>query len=279
MGRALLFWFAVASIAGCLAHEREPFDGGSAADAVVPGTDAAPTPRDTGTPTDAASPVDGASVDAAPPPADAAPSTCQTIPADEWIAPRAVPAGGHASVLMRTGISAGCGCVPVSRLEDPGGPHVSFLACDCSNEDPCVDPGYDATATAEVLGAAGTQMQFYHPYAGGRVILEVVDPALATPVESVDAIELVSPVSGYVTDVGRHVWVRVRGTARSCCFAPVPLVTQTGPGALTVANAAIDPCECVGSPAPWETFHDLGPLPAGHYGVTAHGLTVAIDVP
>ncbi|MFO0684974.1 MAG: hypothetical protein U0234_23150 [Sandaracinus sp.] len=264
-------------VLGCSSVSERP----GAADTAVPVDAAVPadaaSPVDAAVSPDAASPVDGASVDAAPP-TDGG-GTCQTIGAEEWIAPRAVPAGGHASVLMRTSSAAGCGCVPASRLEDPGGPYVSFLACDCANEDPCIDPGYDATATAEVRGAAGTQMQFYHPYAGGRVILEVVDPTLAAPVESVDAIELVSPVSRYLTDVGRHVWVRIGGTARSCCLAPVPLVTQTGPGTLTVTNAALDACECVGSLATWETFHDLGPLPAGHYDVTANGLTVAIDVP
>ncbi len=279
MRHAWLVLIVTSSIAGCLAHEREPGDAGPS-DAASPDPDAASTEPDAFAPHDAAPPpLDAAPEDAAPPPLDGASSPCETIPAHEWIAPRAVAAGGHASVLMRTSAPAGCGCTPSSRLEEPGGPRVSFLACDCSNEDPCVDPGYDATATAEVLGSAGSQMQFYHPYPGGRVILEVVDPASAAPVDTVDAIELVSPASGYLTDTGRHVWVRIRGTARSCCVAPLPLVTQAGPTALTVTNAALDPCACAGTPMSWETFHDLGPLPAGHYDVTAGGRTAAIDVP
>lgn len=261
---------------GCFAHERDvdatlgTDGGGVAVDAATPREDAAIEP-------DAASPIDAGASDAFAP--DDAASECGLLRADEWIAPRAVAAGGRAPVLMRTTQSGGCGCTPSARLEGPSGPGVSFLACACSNADPCVDPGYDATATADVTTAAGTQMQFYHPYPGGRVILEVVDPSVAQPVDTVDAIELVSPASGYLTGPERHVWVRLRGTASACCAVPLPLVTQGAGAMLTVTNAAPDPCGCVGSPMPWETFHDLGPLPAGHYVVSAGAMSAAIDVP
>lgn len=274
--RACFVFLALVTTPGCLAHEREPSDAATADDGGVVEIDTATVREDAATPVDATS--DAAVPDDAAPD-DAATGACQLLRADEWIAPRAVAAGGHASVLMRTTEPGGCGCTPSARLEQPGGPTVSFLACDCSNADPCVDPGYDATATADVLGGAGTQMQFYHPYPGGRVVLEVVDPALTQPVTTVDAIELVSPAAGYLAGPDRHVWVRLRGTAPGCCAPPLPLVAQTAATSLTVTNAAQDPCDCVGVPMAWETVHDLGPLPAGHYDVSAGGTSAAIDVP
>lgn len=276
MGRLASASLIAACAAGCLAHERGADDAGSASDAFS-SPDASIAPTDTSTPPwmpDAFVADDGAA------------GACRTIRADEWIAPSVVPLGEPIPVLMRANTGASCGCVPSSEVAPPQGPTVSFLLCGCSDVDPCVDPGYDATFVSPTETSAG-QRQFYHPYAGGRVIIEVPDPSVCYPTtDSIGTITLVSPDGAHLTSTPAHWWIRVGGTETRCCGAPLVAVSQaTTPGTrttitLSTRECAPDPCDCaIGTPTAYETYADLGPLPAGGYDVVGGTGTLAIDVP
>lgn len=211
---------------------------------------------------------------------------CRTLRSDEWMAPAHVLVGETIPVRVFHFGGVSCGCAPRAELATPTGPELSFLACGCSDEDPCVDGGYEATAIAEGPGFE-TQVQFFHPYPGGRVAVDVHRRGACGADASivVDDLQVVAPVPSLIADDPRATWIQVRAHQDRCCGDPGLHVTHTpSPGgtdlAITLGDCTPDPCDC-SSPHRVDalSYHFLGSLPPGRTRVTAGGRTIAIDVP
>lgn len=276
MLRLALVVLLAAAIGGCLAHERPSDDAGRPATDGALASDAL-VARDAW--------VDDAFVPRDVAAADDAWSACRTVRADQWITPTVVSLGQPISVLMRADIGVGCGCVPSAQVTPPSGPTAAFFACDCSDSDPCIDPGYDATFVTPPTTIAEPQ-QFYHPYPGGRVIVDVAALGTCVATDTLRTITLVSPDEAHTTSTPTHWWVRASGTQLRCCGTPHVMIDATSaPGPRTqirvsASDCAPDPCDCaMGSPVNYDAYADLGVLAPGDYDVVGGPAMLTLTVP
>lgn len=210
---------------------------------------------------------------------------CRTLRADTWMAPRHVAVGEPIAVRVVHDRGVSCGCAPRAELGSPAGPELAFLACGCSDVDPCVDPGYEATALAEGPSSP-MQAQFYHPYPGGRVVVDVHDRAscIADATLVVDSLTQVAPDPSLLAEDPRATWVELRGHHDRCCGEPALLVEEdVVPGlgrALSLRDCSPDPCDCaIPHRVDFVEHHFLGSLPPGTTNVYAGSRTLTISVP
>lgn len=211
---------------------------------------------------------------------------CRTLRSDDWMAPRHVAVGEPIPVRVFHDGGVSCGCTPRTELATPAGPELSFLACGCSDLDPCVDPGYEATAIAAPASSPG-QVQFYHPYGGGRVVVDVHHPATCVedPSLVVDALSQVAPDPRLIAEDPRATWIAVRGHHDRCCGEPAVRV-RVDPFSdgrrlsLLLRDCQPDPCDCaVPHRVEFVERHFLGSLPSGTMTVRAGTHLLTITVP
>jgi hypothetical protein len=214
------------------------------------------------------------------------PTSCRTLRADDWMAPHHVAVGEPIPVRVVHAGGVSCGCSPRAELATPGGPELSFLACDCSDVDPCVDGGYEATAIATGASAPG-MAQFHHPYPGGRVGVEVHDRADCVDdlFILVDSLALAAPDPRFIAEDPRATWIELRGHQRRCCGEPALLVDHSPAGGgptlvLSRLDCNPDLCDCaIGHRVDFVEHHFLGSLPPGTTRVVAGSHRLDILVP
>ena len=210
-------------------------------------------------------------------------SECRQQDITNAIAPTAVRLGERVPVLMRApGLS--CGCTPRGffRFGREGGTFVGLEACGCSDIDPCVDAGYEATALVEggdTLGAWRAMTS------AGPVATQLVRPDACVPGPFVRAIEPLCVDEDMTHDMPIRVFARVDYDAVFCCGEPLPVAIErfTGdPGARTYElqdclgiDCACDP----GPPRPLTAIVYLGEFPPGAQRVQIGGVATTIVVP
>jgi hypothetical protein len=162
--------------------------------------------------------------DAARPLSDAggpivAPGACTSITPDAAHAPIAVGIGERIPVHVRRLAGEGCGCTPEGRRWiGREGPLVAGLeVCGCSDEDPCVDPGYEATVIAVESAAAGVTRV---TAAASELEVAVVDPAECGPPLRVRGVTIEVPSGIQIPASGLGVWARIELEAAYCCVGP-----------------------------------------------------------
>lgn len=206
---------------------------------------------------------------------------CRTIDADEVHAPMAVARGEAIPVLLRRSVGAGCGCTPrgSEHFGREGGQYAALDACDCSDEDPCVDAGYEATAIMTAF--EGTDAQTIETSAGA-VQVAIVDPDRCTPGPDVRALRIEAPSESRIGERPAGWWAVLELEQSYCCAAPVSRVEVARAGELIELRprSCVDSdCDCVPhTPSHWEHWHFLGFLPAGRHVVRAGDRELALDV-
>lgn len=199
-------------------------------------------------------------------------SPCEIGRSSPIAAPRYVREGDPVPVLVE-GPGNGCGCVP--RAFSPGLPHVELELCDCSNEDPCVDPGYQATVVLSVPAGFHT---LYSASGGGRVGVEVSRTCVPTEA-AVSEVERIAPRADRISDGA--VWVRLRGIVSGCQAQVAPAFVEAG---FDQRDHAIALYQCeVPCPAflmlPFELDMYLGALSSGDHRVHVGGAVFPLHVP
>ena len=130
-------------------------------------------------------------------------------------------------------------------------------------------------------------MQFYHPYPGGRVAVEVHDRSRCIEDASVvvDALIQVAPDPRFIAGDPRATWIDIVGHQLRCCGEPAVLVDDAlAPGGLdhvlSLRDCTPDPCDCApGHRVDFVEHHYLGSLPPGRTRVRLDAVVLPIDVP
>ncbi|MBZ0118216.1 MAG: hypothetical protein K8H88_14535 [Sandaracinaceae bacterium] len=207
---------------------------------------------------------------------------CTNAGAGELSAPRYARAGDPVPVLLTSGASGGCGCTP--RASSPQPDRVALELCECSNEDPCVDPGYQATV-------ALTMSEGVHEVtllAGSPSTSVEVSARCTGPVSDVRVTEVqwLAPDPGLVQDAERATWIRVRGVELRCCLDPAIATSfaRPAPGQrehdVPLFDCAPEPCDCaMGMPRDFELDVHLGALEPGTHTVRIAGTALELVVP
>jgi hypothetical protein len=213
-------------------------------------------------------------------------SDCHSIEAGEVHAPLAVARGEEIPVLMRHHAGRGCGCRPEGRVwrGRKGEVAVGIDVCDCSSSDPCVDPGYEATALIPARAEAGA-VSF--GTGGGRELeVAVVDEASCREGPEVRGLRLVAPErESLIVEDPIGYWVVLELEDWYCCSMPLSRVeradstwgSEVGLVPLSCAPSEVD-CDCEPvAPTRWEHRHFLGHLAPGRYSVRAGAHRVDFD--
>ncbi len=215
-------------------------------------------------------------------------SDCHSVQGDEVHAPLAIARGEDIPLLMRHHMGRGCGCVPEAsvRFGREGGSAVGIELCDCSSEDPCVDPGYEVTALHPGRDDAGTVVIAIG--GGAHREIAIVDPASCAPGPEVRGLRLAAPDESLQSDDPRGHWAVLSLEETYCCSTPTSLIERLeSPSPFAIAllprNCAppeVD-CDCAPGiePTRWEHWHFLGQLAPGHYSVRAGAHAIELDVP
>jgi hypothetical protein len=207
---------------------------------------------------------------------------CRDAPVGEVHAPRAIAPGDALPVLLRSAGSRGCGCVPsaTAALGRAGQLWPTIEACGCSDVDPCVDPGYEATAIYEP-GIVMGDVRIETP--AGTVHVARVDPTFC-PASPVLGLRVEAPGRELVSASPGGWWLVIESEAYECCGPPLSVVRETVSGhdrALSFLDCATGfDCLCKDvPPVPFEHWHFLGFLERGRHAVRAGGRVIEFDVP
>lgn len=210
--------------------------------------------------------------------------SCEPLTIDEAHAPIGVAIGEPIPVLVRRHEGSGCGCVPRgARWIGREGPLVAGLeACDCSSEDPCVDPGYEATSIA--LEAAGEGPTSIETQGAAPLVVQGFDPAACYGAPSVVGLAIEAPSESLIGSGELGVWARIDLEAYYCCAGPASLVrTNAVTSPFSIALDVLDcnqaDCACVPTaPTRWSHWHWLGALAPGEYDLRVGGRAVMFAV-
>jgi hypothetical protein len=208
---------------------------------------------------------------------------CDSHPIDEAIVPDASPFDEPLPVLLRAS-GGSCGCIPRGEYDTgrEGGTHVGLERCGCSDIDPCVDPGYEATALVPVPPFIGPFMASTDV---GPITSQIVDVSTCNPGPRVVSLEPLGIDPSVIHDAPIHVFGRVVYEAAFCCAMPLPLAREVRVGAIDrrvfeLLNCVTVDCLCdLGPPQRVEGIVYLGVFAPGATNIRFGELALTIDVP
>lgn len=207
---------------------------------------------------------------------DPPPPMCRAIEATEVRGATVLyPDQPVAATIRSVGAFAGCGCRPLVRdVLDA----VELQVCDCCDACGCIDHGYEA-GWINGPHPVGEHTFFL---AGTPLHVRVVPPDSCSP-RAPTELAIVGPDESLTQGGERFYWAVLRGSESLCCAEPLPAVRHgvaaDGALELSLASCAIDPCDCVGTPRPYEAWHLLGELVPGDHVVRIAGLEQRFTVP
>lgn len=203
-------------------------------------------------------------------------------PVEAAIVPAASPLDEELPVSMRAaGLS--CGCTPRGWYNRPreGLTQVGVERCECSDEDPCVDSGYEATALIPVPPFVGS---FTASSDAGLVTSQIVDATSCMPGPRVISVEPLGIDPTLRHDAPIHVFARVTYEEAFCCARPLPLARELegDPDRRAFALHDCTNVDCFCKPGPPQRLEDivyLGVFPPGPSEIRVGDVDVRFEVP
>jgi hypothetical protein len=209
---------------------------------------------------------------------------CNSQPATDVIVPTAVRLGDQVPVLLRAP-GAGCNCTPrgTSHPGSAGGTFLELEACSCHDLDPCMDPGYEATALVDGASIVGP---WTAASSAGVISTQIVYPDACVSAPSVVSLTPIGVDPSFIHDSPVGVFARVEYDESFCCGAPAPVAVERFSPDPTAHYYELLDCaglSCLCDPAPPPQRLDaivyLGQLPPGPQRVFLGALETTIDVP
>jgi len=211
------------------------------------------------------------------------PAICRDVPLTGGHIPTAVAALAPIPIhLVSNGGFSGCGCEP-RAVVDPTG-QVSLSACNCCDDCPCIDIGYETTAVQGPIEGAPQNVPITIS-SSPLLSTTIVDPSRCTTSSAtVTGLTPLAPNDGLRQGQPVGAWVQLNAFDRRCCGEPLELVTTSrapdGAIELTLAECRPDPCDC--SPTnrrDASTPVYLGALASGAYTVRVGTVSTTLTVP
>jgi len=211
------------------------------------------------------------------------PLECEVHPISQAIVPDASPMDEPLPVLLRAS-GGSCGCTPRGWYNMPreGRPFAGLERCGCSDLDPCVDPGYEATALIPVPPFAGPLIANTDV---GPITTQIVGVATCIPGPRVVSVEPLGIDPSLIHDAPIHVFARVEYEEAFCCAQPIPLAREipsddTDARAFALLNCVNVDCFCDGgAPRRVEGIVHLGIFSPGRSEVRVGDIALTVDVP
>ncbi len=205
---------------------------------------------------------------------------CVGHPVEAAIVPDASPIDEPLPVLLQaSGLS--CGCTPRGTYYMPreGPAFVGLERCSCSDEDPCVDAGYEATALVPVP-------PFERPFTAntdvGPITSQIVDPSRCGGGMRVVGVAPIGIDPDVIHDAPVHVFADVTYEASYCCSPPTALaraLPSAGFPAYELLNCTLEDCDCIGPVRTLSAVVHLGTIAPGTTMVQLGGFDFPISIP
>jgi hypothetical protein len=175
-----------------------------------------------------------------------------------------------------------CGATPM-LTGDAAGLAFDLSACGGCDACDCIDQGYQySNESPAPAPGAYTLRVGAHSQTLSVVPREQCNEMPPLGPDGVHA-EVVVPDFSLRSTGPRLTWLHVTGTESRCCGQPTLAASVAGirPAnadlGVTLYECAPDPCGCVGSPHPFETWVELGALAPGQHGVVVSGASGVVQ--